>query len=93
MNKEFSSKFVKINPRDSFKCIEMQSKGKSILSEARNSEFIVFLFGNQERDDAGAAEDDEGGHDDHQELLEAAPPLPKAGGPHPVAMGEYSSKK
>ena len=53
----------------------------------REIEFINFLFGNNQCDDAGAAEDEESGRDHYEELLQPAPPLPEAGGPHPVAEG------
>lgn len=60
---------------------------KYFVSLRREIEFIIFLFSNQQCNDAGAADNDESRHDDHQELLQAAPALPEAGGPHPVAEG------
>ena len=65
----------------------MQFEANYTFLLGRVIEFIIFLFCNQQCDEEGAREDDEEGHGDHQELLQPAPALPEAGGPHPVAEG------
>ena len=67
--------------------LKAESIHKYLVPLWREIEFIIFLFGNHQCDDAGAAEDKESGHDHYEELLQPTPPLPEAGGPHPVAEG------